>query len=121
MWTPSARPIAPFTAKTSHIAPNPFAMSTTAGHAIVWPWNEATTTLEAAPTTNRIAVKMPIQASNATTRPNQVVMRPGPWVKVVFTVPQEYSDPAINAPSTIAIAAPSGKPAPMTLLTNWSG
>src|SRR5215831_4946980 len=119
--TPSAMPIAPLTTKMSQIVPKPVAMSAGAGQTIAWLLTAAITALYEAPTTKSTAVRMAIQAVNTVIRPTQVVRRPGRWVKSVLRVPHEYSEPARIAPSTIAIAAPSGKPAPITLLTNWSG
>ena len=99
----------------------PFAMSMAAGHAIACPWNRATTTLLPAPIAKSTAVKMSIHAPNTARRPVHTVKRPGPCVNMVFSVPQPNSDPAKIAPTTMAMAAPTGKAAPMTLLTNWSG
>ena len=118
MRTPSASPMVPLTIRTSQIAPMPLARSKAAGPEIAWPWKDATTTLLMAPTANSTRVRMSIQNPNTTSRPAQTVSRPGPCVNMVFIVPQPYSEPANRAPTTMAIAAPMGKAAPMTLLTN---
>src|SRR5712692_9483256 len=114
-------PSEPFTARTSQMAAMPLRMSNAAGHTMAWPCAAAMTALYPAPTAKMMTVMIAIQAWKTTTRPVRVASRPGRWVKTVFKVPHEYSEPAISAHSTRAIAAPSGKPAPMTLLTNWSG
>src|SRR6266581_5024087 len=118
---PNAMPMAPLTKKMSQIAAMPFITSTAAGQVSAWPWNDATTTLLAAPMPNNTRVMMNIQAANTTTRPAQTVSRPGPCVNVVLRVLQPNSEPVKRAPTTIAIAAPTGNAAPMTKLTSWSG